>query len=158
ATLFLLIYALGRYTPFFRLFYEYLPGVNLFRRPADATYAFCALLAILSGYLLHRLLTNTLPTETRGQGIVAAGGIGAILLACIGVAAAHHHLDTAIMPILFGAILFTAAFGLVFGIARLSPQQGIWITVAVAAFMTLDLSVNNGPSRSTAKPPSDYEE
>ncbi len=34
----LLVYALGRYTPAFALMYRYLPGVDLFRRPADATF------------------------------------------------------------------------------------------------------------------------
>lgn len=158
AALFLLIYALGWYTPFFRLFYDYLPGVDLFRRPADATYSFGAMLAILSGYLLHRLLSGTVPPETRGQRIASIAAVAGVLLLCTGVAAAHHHLDAAATPIIGAAFLFAAAFGLVFGIVRLSSQRGLWITAAVAAFMTLDLSVNNGPSRSTAKPPSDYEE
>ena len=40
-----LLYALGRYTPAFHLIYDCLPGVALYRRPADATFVFCALLA-----------------------------------------------------------------------------------------------------------------
>src|SRR5690606_32210446 len=39
----LLLYALGWYTPAFRLFYELLPGVDLYRRPADATFLIGAL-------------------------------------------------------------------------------------------------------------------
>ena len=35
----LLIYAVGRYTHVFTWVYDYIPGIDLFRRPADATYA-----------------------------------------------------------------------------------------------------------------------
>src|SRR5262249_4676989 len=38
-----LFYALGWYTPVFRVFYELLPGVGLYRRPADATFVIGAL-------------------------------------------------------------------------------------------------------------------
>ena len=33
-----LLYALGWYTPVFKIIYELVPGVQLFRRPADATF------------------------------------------------------------------------------------------------------------------------
>jgi hypothetical protein len=157
AALFLLTYALGWYTPVFRLLYDYLPGVDLFRRPADATYAFCAMLAILSGYLLHRLLSGSLPPASRWQGIIGIAVIAALLLTCAGVAAAHHHMDVATMPILLAAAFFASAFGLVYGLTKLSPQRGVWITLAIAAFATFDLSVNNGPSRSTAQPTGNYD-
>src|SRR5262249_27060367 len=54
----LLIYALGRYTYFFTPLFHYLPGVDLFRRPADATYMLCAVASMASGYFLHLLLTG----------------------------------------------------------------------------------------------------
>ena len=41
----MLLYALGWYTPVFRLLYEALPGVALYRRPADATFLIGALAA-----------------------------------------------------------------------------------------------------------------
>ena len=51
-----LLYALGWYTPVFRVLYALLPGVDLYRRPADATFLIGALGAILAGYGAHRLL------------------------------------------------------------------------------------------------------
>ena len=33
-----ILYSLGRYTPFFSLAFDWLPGVSLYRRPADATF------------------------------------------------------------------------------------------------------------------------
>ena len=66
-----LLYALGKYTPLFYLLYEFLPGVALFRRPADATFVLCALLAIVAGYLVHRFLEGTLPPLRRWQHALA---------------------------------------------------------------------------------------
>ena len=56
-----LLYALGGYTPVFHAMYEFLPGVALYRRPADATFVLMALVAIMAGYLVHRWLTGTVP-------------------------------------------------------------------------------------------------
>ena len=54
-----LLYAFGWYTPTFHLMYAILPGVELFRRPADATFILGFLIAINTGYLVHRLLSGT---------------------------------------------------------------------------------------------------
>ena len=60
-----LLYALGWYTPVFRMLYELLPGVSLYRRPADATFLIGALAAILAGYSTHRLFEEPLAELTR---------------------------------------------------------------------------------------------
>ena len=57
----MLLYALGWYTPVFRVFYEVLPGVSLYRRPADAVFLIGALGALLAGYVAHRIFTWSLP-------------------------------------------------------------------------------------------------
>src|SRR3984957_9745614 len=54
-----LVYALGWYTPIFRAMYDVLPGVDLFRRPADATFVIGLMIAVDTGSLVHRLLTGT---------------------------------------------------------------------------------------------------
>ena len=58
AALLIAFYMFGWYTPVFHLMYELMPGVKLFRRPADATFVFGALIAIVAGYLVHRWLTD----------------------------------------------------------------------------------------------------
>src|SRR5712691_7042514 len=60
-----LLYALGGYTPAFRLMYDILPEVALYRRPADATFVLGALVAVVAGYLGPRWLTGTVPRATR---------------------------------------------------------------------------------------------
>ncbi|MEN9832730.1 MAG: hypothetical protein RLZZ487_2335, partial [Pseudomonadota bacterium] len=57
----MVLYALGWYTPAFEFMHSALPGVDLFRRPADACFLIGALLAILAGYALHRLVTEPDP-------------------------------------------------------------------------------------------------
>ena len=43
ALLVMLLYTLGRYTPFFGAIHALVPGVDLFRRPADGTFLIGAL-------------------------------------------------------------------------------------------------------------------
>ena len=65
ATVLIAFYMFGWYTPVFRAMYELMPGVKLFRRPADATFVFGALIAILAGYLVHRWLTDAPASRRR---------------------------------------------------------------------------------------------
>jgi hypothetical protein len=45
-----LLFAFGRYTPFYRLAYNLIPGIDMFRVPAEAVFIFCFSLAVLAGY------------------------------------------------------------------------------------------------------------
>jgi hypothetical protein len=56
-----LIYALGRYTPVFSWLFEWVPGVDMFRRPVDANFVFGAALALLVGHLLADYVATGLP-------------------------------------------------------------------------------------------------
>ncbi len=60
-----LVYALGRYTPFFALAFDAIPGVSLYRRPADATFLVNIALAFAAGFLLHRYIEDGLPRPFR---------------------------------------------------------------------------------------------
>ena len=55
------VYALGRHTPLFWLAFDWLPGVSLYRRPADASFLMNVALAFCSGYLAHRYVDSGLP-------------------------------------------------------------------------------------------------
>ena len=153
----LLFYALGRYTVVFHWLYDYLPGVNMFRRPADATYALGAMTAIASGYFLHLLMTgDEAPSKTHGYWVL--GILAAVFVTALGVAARHDHFFEAIKPLLVSAALFGGGW-LALQLSAQNAQRYVGLTVAgLAAFMTVDLAIGNGPNRSTAKPPSQYEE
>lgn len=75
----MLLYALGRATPLFQILFDRMPGVSLYRRPADATFALNFALAMCSGYLLHIYLKLGLPRidlrRARHKGVAAATGL-----------------------------------------------------------------------------------
>jgi hypothetical protein len=153
----LLIYALGRYTYFFTPVFEYLPGVDLFRRPADATYALGAVASMASGYFLHLLLTGE-ENLTRKRSYAVLAAAAGLLVISIGVAAAHSHLALAMRPLLLSAGLLAGGWlALVFA-QRYAARYSFATIALLAGFMTLDLSIGNGTSRSTAQPPAQYDE
>jgi hypothetical protein len=153
AAVLMLLYALGWYTPAFYLMYELLPGVKLFRRPADATFLLGALLAILAGYLVHRQLSGTLTPLSRRQQVTLLAvaliglGIAAGLAIQVGVGGAG--------PIVIGAGLAVTATGVLVGVCRL--RRPFAAALILAAFMTLDLAWNNRPNESTGLPPARYD-
>jgi hypothetical protein len=68
-----LVYALGRHTPLFERIFDWVPGVALYRRPADATFLLNIAAAFISGYLLHRYVEEGLPriAWARARGWIA---------------------------------------------------------------------------------------
>jgi hypothetical protein len=153
----LLFYGLGRYTIVFSWLYKYVPGVDMFRRPADATYILGPMVAIAAGYFLHLLMTeDETPSKMQGYGVWAI--LAALLVTGLGVASAHGHLDVAIQPVLISAALFVAGWLALLFSSQYS-QHYVGLTVAgLAAFMTADLAIGNRPNRSTAMAPGHYEE
>ncbi len=153
----LAVYALGRYTVFFSLLYAYLPGVDLFRRPADATYALGAMVSIASGYFLHLLLTGE-DTVSGSRGYAALAIVAALFAAATGIAAAHGELTLAAEPLLVSLCIFVAGWALLIFARRYAETYGALTIALLGGFMTLDLAIGNGPNRSTAQPPSIYDE
>lgn len=111
-----LAFALGHYTPLFELVFDHLPGVALYRRPADATFLINITLAFASGYLVHRYLADGAPrlSQMRGSLVSALGAIGALALV---VAAASSVLGFALRAEKVADAVPTAARELVFAAA-----------------------------------------
>ena len=153
----LLIYAVGRYTHVFTWLYDYIPGIDLFRRPADATYALGAMVSIASGYSLH-LIVSGKETPDRKTKYVVPGVIAALIAISLGVAAAHGQLDWAVWPVLLSSAVFAVGWLVLHLAHRYAGRYSVATIALLAGFMTLDLAIGNGPNRSTAQPPSKYEE
>jgi hypothetical protein len=153
ATLLMTIYALGSNTPAFRVLYEILPGVSVFRRPADATFLVGGLLAILSGYLVHRWVTNTaFGDRGRPQLRLKVYALCALSVLAIAVAASQGRVEVAMRPMAISLAWLVASVGVLLLVTRLQFRQ-TWIMVpALAAVLTADLAFNNGPNESTALP------
>lgn len=149
------LYALGRYSPLFDLFYH-LPGSDLFRRPADATFYIGVFGALLGGYCVSRALSGTLQPQ---QSLLFKASMLFMLVWMLGAIAlafdkgqwqvAHEPVLIACLFLLGGQILT----------ARAIERRGhpVVMIAFVGLFMLVDLGVNNGPNESTALPPSDFE-
>ena len=152
-----LLYALGKYTPAFQAMYEVLPGVSLYRRPADATFVVGMLLAICAGYCVHRWLMGTAPESTwrqRATEIVIAGfaiGTAGALAVKVGMAI------QVINPIIVATVTLLAAVGALRLAYRLAATNALAAAAVLAAFSTADLAWNNAPHELNALPPSFYD-
>jgi hypothetical protein len=76
-----LVYALGRYTPLFAPVFDYLPGVSLYRRPADATFLINVALAFAAGYLVHRYVADGAPRLLGRRPAMILVGVAAVAVA-----------------------------------------------------------------------------
>jgi hypothetical protein len=152
-----LLYALGKYTPVFHLIFDFVPGVTLYRRPADATFAFGALLAIVAGYLVHRWLTDTVPPPLRWQRMTEVSIAAALVAVAVGLALRVGELATAALPIVW-SIGFAVVAIVVLGLARpLAARMPLVAAMVLAVFSVADLGWNNAPNESTGLKPSQYE-
>lgn len=142
------LYALGWYTPAFSLFWH-LPGVDLYRRPADAVFVMGGLFAILAGHAAHRLLTGRLPTRWTFEAAVAAAALAAasLLIAAKGAPASAWS-ALAVAALCLGTALLL--------LVRLPRLPAFLAPLALAALLVADLALTNGPSESTALPTESY--
>jgi hypothetical protein len=151
----MLLYALGDFTPFFKLAFH-LPGADLFRRPADATFPLCALASILAGYAVHLYVTE-LRRRTLTQVVLPALAILLAFGGAVAVAWWKGRIEQASIPLAIGGASLLASF-VVLVLARLfAPDRGTTALVLIGLVLTADLAVNNGPNESTALPPAHYD-
>jgi hypothetical protein len=157
AALLMLFYALGWYTPAFQVFYTLLPGISLYRRPADATFLVGALGAILAGYAAHRLFTDKKAEVSRQHALIAGGMIAGAVLLLILLAVWLDRLPRLPYPLGISVLTFAVA-GLVLYWVRMGiAVQPTLAAILLVAFATLDLAYHNGPNGSSALPPSTYD-
>ena len=142
----MLIYAVGKYTPVFTALFD-VPGADLFRRPADATFPLCAFAAVIGGYCVSRAFDAApekngpgpdhcssrrfiaLPGRSRRQGPsarrAAALGFSAFFAVCRCCCSRR---------------------------AEMARKAGA-CALLVGLLLTFDLSLNNAPNQSTGLPP-----
>lgn len=148
------LYALGWYTPVFHGMYEVLPGVSFYRRPADAVFLIGAVGALLAGYVLHRLVTESLPTTALPRNTIIA--IVALLVGLIALALLFAlifgRLKQAWLPLTLAALWFIAAattLAIALWIIPIRPYLAGFLLVGFAA---ADVIVNDGPNGASALP------
>ena len=146
------VYAIGKYTPVFAALFD-VPGANLFRRPADATFPLCVFAGVIGGYCVSRAFDA--PVDRRrdriGWGLVAA-----LFLLCIAVAMGKGALPQAQPSIGFAAVFAATSLLFLAGAPRWREKPARGMALA-GLLLTVDLSLNNAPNQSTALPPETYD-
>jgi hypothetical protein len=141
--LFALLYALGAFTPAFRLFYDWLPGVSLYRRPNDAAFLLNAMLALLVGAAAEKWLRQ--PQGWSRRGLAISGSL--LLIVIVGalwLAERFSHLPGALTPLAFGLAGLAAALAMLqWGRAGLLP---------LCLFAAVDLIAHNAIAPFNAHP------
>lgn len=158
------VYALGRHTPLFGLIFDFMPGVSLYRRPADATFAMNIALAFCAAYLLHRFIEEGLPrlasSRTLPRWIVVACAlatlIGAAVLVGQGLAFARDagHLDQSLTHLGESSGL-AAAIALALLAFRSHKRRNL-IALALVTGTACQLVWSNAASPLNAEPASTY--
>jgi len=152
------LYALGRHTPVFAFLFDWLPGVALFRRPADATFLMVLGLAVSAGWLFHRAIMEGAPTQPSRAALAlwAAGGLAALGYGLV-LAHAFGQLARTVPILVSGLLLVGAAAALLVALDRATRLRVAlaWLLVALAA---LDLRLFNAGSVLNAASASDRQE
>jgi hypothetical protein len=150
------LYALGKYTPVFALLYHVLPGVSLFRRPADSLFLVGALGSFLAGFGVHHWLTAEKRPSWPQLGICLlvlvlafAGGLWmALWLGQLGKAGPELLTALGFVGLSMGALV----------LARLNAgRRPALVAGLLASILVLDLGWNIRPSDSTGLAPSVYD-
>ena len=149
ALIVLMIYALGRYTPLFALFHGFLPGVNLFRRPADATFLIGFMTAMLGGYGVHGIIVDG--WRWNRDGLLIFGGLTLLLVGAAGLAMVKEQLPKA-MPALIVAGASLVLLAATFAVLALVRRRPVLVTGLMTLALALDLALTNAPNESTALP------
>jgi len=151
----MLLYGLGWYTPAFRLMYE-LPGVSLYRRPADAVFLIGGTGAILAGYGTHVWFSEPWRRPSRGELAVVLVVLAISVFAAVAFAIYVNRLPRLSQPAALAVLSFSgAAAALAWSRSRLALQP--WhAAIALVAVTAVDLGYNNGPSSSSSLPPSTF--
>jgi hypothetical protein len=152
----LMLYSLGRYTPFFAGVFMVIPGIDRFRRPADALFVACALGSMAGGYGVHRWIMASrfrLPPWAllAFAGFVAFCGLaGGLLAFSVG------RLDQTVAPLAASACFLAAAVMALIMLHRLEGRT-LPLMLVAGVFMLADLGWNNAPNESTGLNPDSYE-
>jgi hypothetical protein len=152
----LMLYSLGRYTPLFAVMFNVVPGIDRFRRPADALFLACALGSMAGGYALHRWIVAPrfrFPAWAQiGSMCLAAFCVvaGIILARSVG------RLEQSVAP-LAAAVCFLAAGVLTLMMLHRLEGRRLALMFVAGFFMLADLGWNNAPNESTGLTPETYD-
>jgi hypothetical protein len=149
------LFMLGRYTPFYSLGFRFVPGIDLFRRPTDASFVFAIAMAFIVGHCLADYVRNGLPRLRPLSASLALVASFAVAGSAIAFSAKTGHAPDAAREALISVAVMLAA-GLFLLAARheraRSPAAAVVTLAAVAELLWW-----NTASRLNAEPRNLYQ-
>jgi hypothetical protein len=125
------LFMLGRYTPLYALAFKFVPGIELFRRPTDASFIFGIALAILAGHCLADYVRQGLPPFRPLYTVAEVSAVLAITASAVLFSArTGHALDAAKQAAVAGAVMLVSV--LILLSARQRPTR-----LVAASLLTL---------------------
>ncbi len=135
-----LVYALGAHTPLFRVLFDLIPGISLYRRPADATFILVLAIAMIAGGSLDAVMRGKMRINR-----ILAGSLAALAAAGIGIALSRApsstHLVVALTALGSAAVVGIVAFWLLRLLA--DPAKASLAATALASLAMLELGLHN---------------
>lgn len=108
------LFMLGRYTPFYSLGFRFVPGIDLFRRPTDASFVFTIAFAILAGHFLDDYVRDGVPKLRSLSAFLALVASLAVTASAIAFSAKTGHAqDAAHATAISLSVTFAAGLALV---------------------------------------------
>ena len=156
-----ILYALGRYTPGFEMIFDHFPGVNLYRRPADATFLVNIAIALAAGYLVHRYVGDgnprliaslRRPTELALPLVAAALFVAAVASALV-FAGRAGQMTASVREIAIGVVAAAAAVAVAM---RLGPRWRLTAAAGLVAATGAELIARHAASALNAEPAERY--
>jgi hypothetical protein len=132
------LFMLGRYTPFYGLAFRFVPGIDLFRRPTDASFVFGVAIAFLVGHCLADYVRDGLPSVRPFIGLLVISAWFAVVGSAVAFSArTGHALDAAREALISVTIMLaTGLFLLAMRQERLrAPAAAVVALAAVAELL-----------------------
>lgn len=148
------IYALGWFTPVYGALFEALPGVSLFRRPADATFVMNAALAILCGAFASHVAAKGWPRSSLARTTALALVLAVIATAALWFASFGGGQHVAALNLALAAALVIACLGL-FHLAG-NARMRVGALLLVTALTAGELVWRNAANALNAEPRANY--
>jgi hypothetical protein len=149
-----LLYTLGRYTPLYALAFQYVPGIDLFRRPVDGAFILVGVLALIVGHLLADYVREGHPRVPVWRvAATAAGALAIVAWAVLFSERSHHGWDSA-LQVLKAAPIALLVIGAL-ACAR-SPRARTLAAALVATIGAAELVWWNAASSLNAEGPGYY--
>jgi hypothetical protein len=149
-----LLFTLGRYTPFFGWTFDWVPGINRFRRPVDGSFVFIAMLALLCGALLADYIRNGLPRQRLWANTGVALAAFSIVAAGVIFSGRTGHSGDALAAMLYSVPIIAIVMVLL-ALAHGASGRSV-VAVVVTAIAVAELIGWNAAFRLNAEPHRNY--